>query len=171
MGLFGKSKAELLRWQNVLMQDSPHRLIMTEQQLKVATFQPAQRNLQAIGDCKRLVETTTKPDVFFSRLQMLMERSRHLCILEPYMDFTGVTPTVAYNEACRNYQMAIYQFLVRYYIDTLNRARAMKTTRGKLGKFRSFYDSLQVYYPNMNEMNKRYIEEKFMESLALIDEE
>ena len=39
MWLFGKKKEELLIWQNLIMQDSPNKLVMTEKQLKQTTEQ------------------------------------------------------------------------------------------------------------------------------------
>lgn len=168
MGLFNfwkkKSNAKkehLLRWQKVLMPDGPDKLIMTEQQLKSATMQQAENDLRIIQDCVSLVEKTTKPDVFFMRLNLLKEKSKHLASFEKYIKFSGQSPTAAYNEVVKNYHEAVNQFLWRYFSETFDKAEAMKTEKGRIGKYQKFYDSLQEYYIYMNEENIAYIEKKY----------
>ena len=168
MGLFDflKKKANankeyLLSWQRLVMPDSQDDLIMTEQQLRSATMQQAENDLRIIQDCMRLVEKTTKPDVFFMRLNLLVEKSKHLVSLEKYITYSGATATAAYNEVCTNYHEAINQFLIRYFSETLDKAESMKTEKGRIGKYKKFYDSLQMYYGYMSEENIDYIETKY----------
>jgi hypothetical protein len=168
MGLFdfltrklnGKNE-RLLQWQNAIMTDSPNRLIMTEEQLKAATIQQANNDLRIINDSASLVEKTTKPDVFFSRLNLLIEKSKHLASLEKYISFSGAPPTAAYNEALQNYNESIRLFLIQYFSETFDKAEAMKTEKGRIGKYQKFYDSLQIYYQYMTEEHIRYIETKY----------
>lgn len=154
-------KEHLLRWQNVLMTDSPNKLIMTEQQLKAATMQQAENDLRIIQDCVKLVEKTTKPDVFFMRLNLMVEKSKHLASLEEYINFSGASPTVAYNEVAQDYYEIVNQFLIRYFSETFDKAEAMKTEKGRIGKYQKFYDSLQEYYCYMSNENIDYIETKY----------
>ena len=125
------------------------------------TVQQAENDLRIIKDCTKLVENTLKPDVFFSRLNLLVEKSKHLCDFEPYMTFSGASPTAAYSEVINNYQEAIRLFLIRYLSDTFDKAEALKTEKSKIGKYQKFYDSLQEYYCYMNEDNINYIETKY----------
>lgn len=168
MGLFdfltGKNNAKterLLQWQNAIMQDSPNRLIMTEQQLRDATTQQANNDLRIINDCVKLVSQTTKPDVFFTRLNLIVEKLRHLASLEKYLAFSGASPTAAYNDVMRDYNESIRLFLIRYFSETFDKAEAMKTEKGKIGKYQKFYDSLQEYYCYMTEEHIDYIETKY----------
>jgi hypothetical protein len=168
MGLFdflmeksNARKEHLMRWQKLLMPDSPNKLIMTEEQLKAATVQQAENDLRIIRDCAKLVETTTKPDVFFMRLNLLVEKSKHLASLEKYITFSGESPSAAYNGVCQDYQKAIKQFLIRYFSETFDKAEAMKTEKGRIGKYQKFYDSLQEYYRYMSSENIDYIETKY----------
>lgn len=71
MGLFGKSKKELLAWQKIVLYNSPDKLIMSEKQLKQISNQSAQNHIRIIQDCIKLIRHTTKPEVFFSRLELL----------------------------------------------------------------------------------------------------
>lgn len=154
-------KEHLLRWQNVLMTDSPSKLIMTEQQLKVTTVQQAENDLRIIQDCVKLVEKTTKPDVFFMRLNLMVEKAKHLASLEEYINFSGASPTAAYNEVAQDYYEIVNQFLIRYFSETFDKAEAMKTEKGRTGKYQKFYDSLQEYYCYMSDENIDYIETKY----------
>ena len=154
-------KEHLLRWQNVLMTDSPNKLIMTEQQLKAATVQQAENDLRIIQDCVKLIEKTTKPDVFFMRLNLMVEKSKHLASLEEYINFSGASPTAAYNEVAQDYYEIVNQFLIRYFSETFDKAEAMKTEKGRIGKYQKFYDSLQEYYCYMSNENIDYIETKY----------
>lgn len=168
MGLFdfikeksNAKKEHLLRWQKLLMPDSQDKLIMTEQQLKAATVQQAENDLRIIRDSADLVEKTTKPDVFFMRLNLLVEKSKHLVSLEEYITFSGASPTALYNEVVNDYYEAINQFLIRYFSEIFDKAEAMKTEKGRIGKYQKFYDSLQEYYCYMNDENIDYIETKY----------
>ena len=125
------------------------------------TVKQAQNDLRIINDCTKIVESTLKPDVFFMRLNLLVEKSKHLANLEPYFSFSGVSPTDAYNEVLNNYQEAVRLFLIRYFTDTFDKAEAMKTEKGRIGKYQKFYDSLQEYYFYMNEENIDYVETKY----------
>lgn len=167
MGLFdfGRKRRDreeyLLRWQNVITKDSPDRLFMTEAQLRAATNQMANNDLRIINDCIKLVEKTTKPDVFFSRLSLLVEKAKHLLVLGKYTAFLGATPEEAYRDVVQNYDEAIRQFLIRYFSETFDKAEALKTEKGKIGKYQKWYDSLQVYYCYMNKDHIEYIETKY----------
>lgn len=156
-----EKKERLLRWQKLILTDCPDRLIMTEQQLRETTIQQAQNDLRIMNDCYRLVEKTLDPDVFFMRLQLLLEKSIRLCSFEQFISFSGANPSEAYNEIKTKYQEAINQFLIRYFSDIFDKAEKMKTEKGRMGKYQKFYDSLQPYYKYMNDENIDYIETKY----------
>lgn len=163
MDLFkGKTnKDDLLQLQKIVVADSPDKLIMSEKQLKSLAATSAQRDLDIIQDCVRIIGTTKKPDTFFSRLDLLVEKADNLRTYEKFLSFKGASPSAAYGEIWSDYQEAIYQFLFRYFLDTLDQADKAKTAKGKLSKFQKFYDSLQPYYERMNAENIDYIETKF----------
>lgn len=160
MGLFGKSKKELLVWQNLILQDPPTKLIMSEKQLKQITEQQATNDLRIVQDCLKIISNTVKPDIFFSRLDLLKEKSKHLVLLEPYIAFSGASPTAAYEEVLEKEQEAIYQFICRYFSTTFEKAESLKTEKGKKNHYQKFFDSLQPYTDRMNEHNLNYIEYK-----------
>lgn len=161
MGLFnwGK-KAELLRWQKFVLADSPDRLIMTEKQLRDATVRRAKRDLEIADDCSRIVQTTTKPSVFFSRLSLFEEKLADLVECEKYISFTGASPSAALAEAKKKEQKCISAFLQRNLYEVLEKAEAAKTPAGKISKINKFQEGLAPYYGKMSAENVAYIEKK-----------
>ena len=143
---------------NIFSKDEHHK-----SESPVILQQQAENDLRIIADCTNLVQTTLNPDTFFTRLNLLVEKSKHLCELEGKVNFTGASPTAAYIEVKENYQEAINQFLNRYYLDVCSNADTLKTVAGKNGRYQKFYDSLQEYYQYMNGENISFIETKFKE--------
>ena len=158
----------LLEWQNTILAEPVNRLIMTEQQLKSSTIQQAENDLRIIKDCIAIVENTTKPDTFFMRLHLMIEKANHLQSFEKYINFYNAIPSAALDEVSNNYQEAIRLFLIRYFSDTFDKAEKMKTDKGKYNKYKKFYDSLQSYYCYMSSENIDYIETKFLAYTRLL---
>lgn len=167
MGLFDfrkikkEKEAYLIQWQAAVMPENGNRLLVTEEQLLATTKYIAANDLRIINDCNYIIQSTLKPDTFFMRLNLLVEKAKHLVLLERYMSFSGASPSSAYNEIVENYQEAVRLFLIRYFSDTYDKAEAMKTEKGRIGKYQKFYDSLQEYYCYMNDENIDYIETKY----------
>lgn len=151
---------ELLNWQKIVLTDSPDRLIMTQEQLQQLSEQQASDDLRIIQECMKIISYTIEPDVFFSRLDLLKEKASHMKSLEPFVDFSGATPTAALNEVLEKEQECIYQFLVRCYSCTFDKANTMKTEKGKNNQFKKLYDSLIPYFERMDEQNINYIKHK-----------
>lgn len=165
-GLFGNKKKEepkedLMELQNLVMRDSPDKLVMSEKQLKTAAVGVAERDLEIIQDCIRIIGSTKNPDTFFSRFDLLIEKSNRLRIFEKYISFSGASPSLAFDEVLADQQKAVHLFLVRYFSDVFDQAGKMKTVNGKLNKYQKFYDSLQPYYSKMDADNIDYIETKY----------
>lgn len=151
---------ELLIWQNILLADSPNKLIMNQEQLQQLSDQQSSDDLRIVQDCIKIISNTTQPDTFFSRLDLLKEKAEHLKLLEPYIQLTGASPTSALDEVIDNEQDAIYQFIGRYFDATFEKAESMKTEKGKRNQYRKFFDSLRPYSDQMDERNLKYIEYK-----------
>ena len=154
-------KEYLLQWQNVVMPENGNKLLVTEEQLQATTQYIAANDLRIMNDCNDIIQSTLKPDTFFMRLNLLVDKAKHLAVLERYISFSGASPSSAYNEMVENYQEAIREFLIRYFSETFDKAEAMKTEKGRIGKYQKFYDSLQEYYCYMNDENIDYIETKY----------
>ena len=162
---FAKKKKEreafLLQWQSVVMPESGNRLAVTEEQLTATTKYIAANDLRIMNDCNDIIQTTLSPSVFFMRLNLIVEKAKHLVELEKYISFSGASPSSAYNEIMENYHESVNQFLVRFFSETFDKAESMKTEKGRIGKYQKFYDSLQEYYCYMNDENIEYIEKRY----------
>lgn len=173
MDLFGfkrrkkekKEKLEfLLQWQNDLTQMNFVCLTMTEQQLRAMTAQQVKDDLRIIKDCFDIVERTYKPETFFQRLSLLVDKSKHLASLEKYANYSGVRTTNfagTYNSVMGAYNDLVKWFLIRYHTDVHGPASALKTKKGRLNRYQKWYDSLQGYYCYMNKEHIAYIETEY----------
>lgn len=160
MGLFGKNKKELLKWQKQVVVDSPDRLIMTEKQLKTISQNLASRDLEIIQDCLRILSSTVEPDTYFMRLKLLEEKCNHLVTLEEYVDFQGASPSSAQKEIENDRQTSIDNFIERFYIKTCEKADSLKTEKGKLNQYTKFKEALKPYYAELSKENRKFIEER-----------
>lgn len=160
---FGK-KAKLLELQKIVLVDSPNRLIMSESQLMKTAIQQAQNDMRIIKDSLSLVSTTTKPDVFFSRLDTLLNTSRHLMSFEPYISFKG-SPSAAYREAATKKDECVRQFILRYSVAVNDKASSMKTEKGKKNQYQKFYDSMTPYYGELSTDNKRLFDSVYKQMI------
>lgn len=151
---------DLLDWQKTILPDSPDKLIMSQEQLQNESERQANEDLRIIQDCAKLISETLIPETFFSRLDLLKEKAKHLKLLEPYIEFEGTSPTAAFNEVLEHEQDAIHLFLERYYSAILTKAESMKTERGRANQYQKFCDSLYPYTDKMNEQNLDYIKHK-----------
>lgn len=168
MGLFKlfkkkKSKKELLDWQRLIMSDSPQKLVMTEAQLTQFTYQQANNDLRILQDCLKIISTTVKPDIFFSRLDLLKEKAKRLVQFEPYIEYEGASPSAAFQEVVAKEQDAIYDFISRCYSSAFDKAEKLKTEKGKKNQFQKVYESLNLYRDRMNQHNIKYLEYKFID--------
>lgn len=158
MGFFGKSKKDLLTWQNDIMSDAPNTLIMNEKQLKETTSLQAENDIRIINDCIKIISETINPDTYFSRFNLLLEKGNHLLILEQYIKFSGASISDAIQEIHDNKQESIRNFLSRYYENVSLKMKSLKTEKGKMNQLEKFYNSLKPYFLEMNQENIDFIE-------------
>lgn len=168
MWLFGKKKEHLqernmmlLEWQNTILEEPVSKLIMTETQLDQQTRIIVKNELRIIKDCLEILETTTKPDIFFPRLELLEKKTSDLVKVEKYVTFNGAKPSEALTNLFQDKQKVINDFLIRYFCSVFDKAETMKTDKGKLNQYIKFYDSLKPYYDIMDADNIDYIETKY----------
>lgn len=115
--------------------------------------QQAQNSLRIVNDCIKIISETKNPDVFFSRYNLLIEHTENLLALQHFVSFSGPSLSSAYVEVINNKQIAIKDFLNRYWADTLSKITNLKTEPAKIKRIQTFYDSLEKYKHEMNEEN------------------
>ena len=172
MGLFdfGKKKKNdnkkfLLQWQNFLLEKDGHNpskeLFFSKEDLERYTLTDVKLFTGIIEDCKKAINETVNPSVFFSRLNLLIQRAEQLRMYEPYAEFPNGNPSDIYSETVNQYHEITFKFLKRSLANTIEKSDAMKTPKGKINKFHNWYESLKEYYPYMNEKNIHFLESEY----------
>ena len=133
---------------------------------KMLYEQMAQNDLRIMKESALLVEETLKPDVFFSRLDLLLETSEHLASIEQYISISGISPTDAYWETKRLYQQKVKEFILRYYSDAYDKALSLKTKSGKENRMKKTYETLMQYKDKMREDNISLAETMYTEFIS-----
>ena len=159
--IFGRDRAELLELQKIVLDNSPDELILSKKKLIELAKMHAENSLRIVQDCSKILQNTTKPDVFFERYQLMILHSSNLVILEKHIPFYGASPKTAFNVLIAEKQECINQFLIRYFCAVFDKAEKLKTDKGKLNQYQKFYDSLLPYYDEMDANNIDYIETKY----------
>lgn len=85
MGLFGfGKKKDLLSWQKAVIENSPDRVIQTEEQLRKMTDMLVQNDARIIRESMDIILSTKNPETRRSRQQVMIDRISHLEKLEPF---------------------------------------------------------------------------------------
>lgn len=114
--------------------------------------------LKIIEDSCQLVNTTLKPDVFFSRYELLKEKSAQLLALSKYIKLKGTSPADMVAMITAKEHAATMDFLHRYFETAERSAAEKKTEKGARAQLDRFYQSLQPYYSRMDAEHIAYIE-------------
>ena len=162
MGLFGKSKRELLEWQNLIVANPTNRLVMTENQLKAASQRMAANHLRILKESAELCNTTKKPDVFFSRYDLLVEVGRKLVELSKYVRFTGTSPAAALNQVLREKPEATRGLIDR----CLEDVAGLKTAASRSKRCQKMLRDFIPYKDQVEEENWTYLEEMCVKEIT-----
>ncbi len=157
------NKSVLLEWQNVILEEESTKLHMSRDQLEDCTIEQAQNDMRIFDDCATLINSTVKPDVFFSRLDLAESTLDHLVTLEPYMNqIKCIQLDASMSDLMDKFQEEkdsyTTDFLYRYYGTVKEKADGLKTEKGKQGQFQKFYESLEPYFESISDLNMEYIE-------------
>lgn len=157
MGLFGKSKRELLEWQNLITDSSSNRLYMNEKQLKAASVMVGNRLIEIVNDSGKLIKTTTNIDTFFSRYDLYLDYLEKLSKLEKFVRMEGESPSKKILEIRQDYANTLQEFIDRYWKATLRKADNLKTQKGKEKQYQKFVNSFDSYRQRIPDSIKKYI--------------
>lgn len=166
MGFFDKLKqnnAEMIEWQNIVMHDNSTKLYANRKQLEAATIQMVKDNMRIFDDSAHIINSTTKPDVFFSRLQLAEEKLANLVSVEPFFKYVNaieLTDSLSgfMEEMQTNKDKYITDFLYRYYWSVKEKAEGMKTEKGKQNQFQKFRESIEPFADQFSESTMQIFE-------------
>ncbi len=154
------NRKQLLEWQNIVTNNSSTKLVMSASQLKNSSMIQVNNDLRIIQDCVNLVNKTTDPDVYFSRYKLMLEKAEHLKLFEPYISFTGDSPSRSLEKLKAEEQQSINDFLHR----VVEKVECLKTDSGKKNRYQKLYTDLTPYFDRMNTENIDYVETHFNSS-------
>ena len=105
----------------------------------------ASNMLRIATDCANLVNTTKKPDVFFIRYYLLLDKLKNLAKLEVFKCFRGTSPSENLTNTLNKKTLTINDFIDRFYNDTLFQISKLKTEKAKEKRIENFYNELSKY--------------------------
>lgn len=166
MGFLDKilgGNADMIDWQNAVMEDKSDKLYMSRKQLEAVTIQKVTDNIRIFDDNANIITTTVKPDVFFSRLELSEEKIDELVRIEPYIKYakaiTLYKPISDIAEEFKQYEeKCMTDFLYRAYQKTKEKADSMKTDKGKTNQYEKFQNSISPYVGKLSTENKKLFE-------------
>ena len=89
------------------------------------------RLLSQSQDCAQLINSTTKPDVFFKRLNFLLDLLLELQQYEKYKVFKSGTPSADYKKILNNLEATVNDFIDRAQLAHEEKIRSLKTDKAK----------------------------------------
>lgn len=128
------------------------------------TLEQAQNCFRIMDDCSYLLQSTMKPDTFFSRLDLMKQQIEYLKEISQNPNLTFSSP-IDELEATLNQESdeMVYDFIVRYYEDMATKADELKTDKGRRNRYQKFFDTLDSYSEYLNERNRTYLSHKKQE--------
>ncbi len=110
-------------------------------------------------DSVKLVNTTKKPDVFFDRYDLLLDCTEKLSLMKHLMNFSGTKPSKQLATFLAEKEKATSLFIKRFYQETIDKIKSLKTDKAKHSNAIQFYVTLEDYFHRMTQANINEIEE------------
>lgn len=120
------------------------------------TAKEAENAIRILQESSEILQNTTNPDIFFSRIKVFHKAINTLDVLSKEVPLT-VNPEEMQTAFEKDKQEMIYDFIIRAYNKVWEEANQMKTEQGKKRKFQKFFDDIEPYTPYMDERNQRYL--------------
>ncbi len=113
-------------------------------------WQQVKMMMKQSEDCAKLIDSTVNPDVFFERLNFMLDLTLTLQRYEKYKVFRGGTPSVLYNQMVTNLWEIVDGFITRAYNKQREKAAKLKTDNGKQKSNAKFAAELKSAFDHAN---------------------
>lgn len=157
-----------ITWQNLLMADPLDKLILTKEQLIQMTQVQIGNTNRIIQDCIKILSETKSPDTYFSRLDLFKIQIQHFEKLtssaQKCVDFdSALTSELARLTSTldKELQNEICKLIDRSFADTIEKAKVLKTEKGKINRYIKLYESFLLYQDRMSEDTVAHLEDKY----------
>ena len=152
--IFGKTSRKPTL-QEILYENAPsNRITIPREQMLNLANQRAAQDIRIINESKTIIQTTVKPDVFFSRLNLLRDKIDDLVMLSPYIKIKGVSQHQLKQSYENDREEIINGFIDRYYKSVKKKADTLKTQKAKDNQYNKFFDTLEKYQPELSDGNR-----------------
>lgn len=150
------SNADLIRWQNLTFHSDRTDLFVTVPQLEEASQMLIDDASRILHDSLKLIQETTTPEVYFKRLNLVIECYNDLADLEEFYHtgFDPVTELQNFDE-----HKLTYQFIQRFWYKVISESEKLKTDSGKEAKKEKAKNSLLKFSDEIDALNINYIKE------------
>jgi hypothetical protein len=105
-------------------------------------LQHVQTAMKQLQESVYLLNNTTKPDVFFKRLNFSLDLLLDLQTYEKYKIFKGNTPVNDYNKIVRNMESTVNDFIDRAIEANCQKLATLKTDKAKRNNYEKFVIAL-----------------------------
>lgn len=107
-----------------------------------AQLQQVRNTMNQLQESVNLLNTTTKPDVFFKRLNFTLDLLLLLHTFEKYNIFKGSSPINDYRRIIANMEVTVNDFIDRAIEANNQKLASLKTEAAKKRNYEKFVDSL-----------------------------
>lgn len=119
----------------------------------------APQYLKIAKDCIKLINSTTNPDVFFPRYDLLIEQCSKLSQLECYIKFTGTRPSTQLITFKLQRDEETRRFIHRSFEKLKQDVDKLKTAKAKGNKVDSYFAKMSIYSRYISANNQKLLEE------------
>lgn len=124
-----------------------------------------ERELEILNDCAEIMQTTSNPEIFFSRYDLYIQKLNLLSSAEQDgIHFEGDSPTKKLSEITREHEKMelINEMIDRYWNKTLAKMQTLKTDKGKQNQIAKFKEELSRYDSQMPQSSIYYYQSKMV---------
>lgn len=122
---------------------------------KEANFM-AEQWFKIVVESANIVNTTTNPNVFFERYELLLEKLELLSSIEHMVKFKGKKPSQNLQEILTKKELTINDFINRYYNVVDTKLKKLSTIKAKENNIDNFLNNLEYYKEKMTQSNIEY---------------
>lgn len=116
-------------------------------------MEQADNRIRISKDCVKIINETSKTDVFFDRFNLLINNLQYLALLEDYLRYTESNPTSDLESLLKEKTEIVNRFFDRVYAD----AMTLKTETGRKNRIDKFKLELTKYNDFLNPENITYL--------------
>lgn len=113
--------------------------------------------LKIIYECADHVNTTTNPEVVFSRYDLMLETLAKLADVERLVKLSGKKPSVQLKELVTIRERATNTFIDRSYQAARDGATNLKTEKGRVNAINNYFEKMGAYRGRMTPANLAHL--------------